>query len=889
MASIDDFNSWRKYGRVRGMLRSMRYVNAGRPFEYGSFVSKRRKSAPIDTVAENINAGVFTSPRRHGTTVGRTIPIKSIFDVETDRWGGQTLHNAFPHDMESTAKDFFYEGETWPDITRAQKLTKSGYIETEVQASLLEQTSRYSAITGKPGVLKDAWETTLGDAVDDAAMAGDPEIAGWQNRWANRRAPFYDAIDPKSYATRQLGNAGWLESQGLDYTRGKMHEIVGGKRLSLKQSAFSKRLALGELGEWAGTGAIGEKYAYAPDTRLMTTGFGVVPEDSLYFGRPSPETGKKLWATPEQQQAIAQQRYGQSIIVKDVRTGEVVPIGSGTLRTILDPKKKALYTKKLKKLRTKPRGFVDILRDAYHKEVDVRRSGFGGKSMGFEYIEDALSESDVRTPVTTVGAGVYETEREIAIRKKLLRISGGSEDILGESWRYPAQKKLIKKYNQRILEIQGEAGLLGEGAGKTVEKMSSGDIEKIRGFRKQIDFLNRISSEDPLYLNPVEDAQRKYLMLGSKKVRLERLTHLGQTSAYLRSGKEPVLLEKILASGLDVSPSNIFPDPMLGRMAPDVVDFHAFRVPYFNPKTGKWTQTATKLFTEEGYDVGWLSRELSKEVGEGVGPGGYVGKMPGRVYSLPEYGSSGQITGFRRAVGLLKTGTEKRLESYDVILKKMRVMGSMQYGSVGVGTGQPIQGVLSGVADEGLFYKAIGGVDPRESIGKRVDEYVGKHYLNFQKTKANTKIMSAISEKNMLSKGRKQGAIAAAAVTAGALLLWGASRSRKQAPVRPDDVPSSMYGAPSMGPQYAGGQPAYQQRARITPNDYRGGYTTNINMETEDQNGMMDYRGIANTMSSASRTALGVNKISTDLHVTDDSRSINSNQIQRQFAEYLNR
>ena len=52
---------------------------------------------------------------------------------------------------------------------------------------------------------------------------------------------------------------------------------------------------------------------------------------------------------------------------------------------------------------------------------------------------------------------------------------------------------------------------------------------------------------------------------------------------------------------------------------------------------------------------------------------------------------------------------------------------------------------------------------------------------------------------------------------------------------------------------------------------------------------IMDYRGIANAMSNVSRTALGVDNINTDLHVMDDSRSMDSHSIQREFASFLRR
>jgi len=85
------------------------------------------------------------------------------------------------------------------------------------------------------------------------------------------------------------------------------------------------------------------------------------------------------------------------------------------------------------------------------------------------------------------------------------------------------------------------------------------------------------------------------------------------------------------------------------------------------------------------------------------------------------------------------------------------------------------------------------------------------------------------------------------------------------------------------------GLPTYQPNARIVQNNRPLGFTTNINMETEDPNNIIDYSALANTMSSISRGALGTDKISTELHVVDNSASVDSHTMQRRFVEYLSR
>jgi len=128
----------------------------------------------------------------------------------------------------------------------------------------------------------------------------------------------------------------------------------------------------------------------------------------------------------------------------------------------------------------------------------------------------------------------------------------------------------------------------------------------------------------------------------------------------------------------------------------------------------------------------------------------------------------------------------------------------------------------------------------------------------------------------------------AAAVTAGALLLWNATRSKQRTPLDQRDIPASTHGEPSNMPVGADNLPSYQPTARITPNRAPA-YNTNIDMNTEDYNDVVDYKNIANTMSSMSRAALGIESANVNLNVMDDSRKMNPYTIQRELSEYLNK
>ena len=133
-----------------------------------------------------------------------------------------------------------------------------------------------------------------------------------------------------------------------------------------------------------------------------------------------------------------------------------------------------------------------------------------------------------------------------------------------------------------------------------------------------------------------------------------------------------------------------------------------------------------------------------------------------------------------------------------------------------------------------------------------------------------------------------QNMLIAATVAAGALLLWSAFRQRRARPLDERDVPASMHGEPVRNRMFQDNLPTYQPTARITQNA-PAAFSTNIDLETEDYNNVMDYRQLANTMSTLSRGALGVERANVDLHVVDNSKDMNPYAMQRQFVEYLNR
>jgi hypothetical protein len=123
----------------------------------------------------------------------------------------------------------------------------------------------------------------------------------------------------------------------------------------------------------------------------------------------------------------------------------------------------------------------------------------------------------------------------------------------------------------------------------------------------------------------------------------------------------------------------------------------------------------------------------------------------------------------------------------------------------------------------------------------------------------------------------------AMSIAAGAMLMWGASRIRGNQAITEKDVPRSLYG--SVDVSSGSGGPQYQPSARVVPSNT--GYSTNIDMETTDRNGNIDYRPMANNMGSISSSSLGVSSTRTTLHVIDDSERMDRESTRNKMNQYL--
>ena len=709
------------------------------------------------------------------------------------------------------------------------------------------------------GIIKEPWQADLNKTMDQTELSRIKAIRESSERYITRRAKFYGQIDPR------LIRKDYLERFGLTRQGDQMFQVAGeGTNLPLTAREGSRALAAIEPKLWD------KPIAGAGLTRVLTTNEArAIRPGEQYFGTTG-LAGKRVIMTEEGGRTLATEAFGQTRRLIDPMTGKGVPLGSVGIHAVgggsaLD----SAYSRLLVDFNvSEPSKIIRKLRNIYQQEFrSAVNSGGTLSARGIEARAALLNIAGIegRTLTTTLA---------------------GTHKILGQRWRMPGratkasevmrfgiEKRAAQWHEQFVTNLT-----MAHGATRDFAWTVSQQADVIEG-------MDRSFKGD--YVGGVITDKNKLLHVG-------RVTNIGQTT-----GRAGVLMQDINETwrkGGAFWEEGMFPQPYSKGGVPDVFKVHLRRIQLAHG------MQEVRAITEGGFDLGriqdkYMLEQIKQQAFAPKISQGSVGEMYASIYPtlkeeivrVPGKKAYTRTVGQGFRVGLHLAGEEKA-KSIRHLVNQKGVWRRLQ-----AVTGQAVVGRTPGVSTQQTLADAFFGRDFRIFGGPRDPKGVK---MMLERLTGKTIMAGAVGEKAVvdaaagmggIDKWGKKAAIGAAILTAGALVAYGASRVRGRKVMDERDIPSSMYGAPSMGPQYTGGQPAYQQRANITPTDYRGGYTTNINMETEDRNGIMDYRGIANTMSSASRTALGVNKISTDLHVTDDSRSINSNQIQRQFAEYLNR
>ena len=307
------------------------------------------------------------------------------------------------------------------------------------------------------------------------------------------------------------------------------------------------------------------------------------------------------------------------------------------------------------------------------------------------------------------------------------------------------------------------------------------------------------------------------------------------------------------------------------------------REPWTGERPDPW---AVKVRDTGGRELGYIDRNFSQQFERHVKSGDLSGEWFGRVHKF--------------------TNKETQQLEYTVAVSRGAFRGNAHY--LATDLPQRLSGVKAGSEGtrqsllEGLFTEQ-GGITAESPIGAAeatAQAAAGSGQETVRKTgraaraakdtvessaatmgnaaKPNTFMARAKTATDDLMANKtfkKYGA--KAAMVAGALLLWGASRSsNRNNALTPEDVPRGLYGA-------AAGQPserAFSQprSSKIVQNN--SGYSTNVEVSSTDANEVGDYRPLVNTLSSMASSSMGIHSRSS-LHVVDDSSRMDSESIRR--------
>lgn len=418
--------------------------------------------------------------------------------------------------------------------------------------------------------------------------------------------------------------------------------------------------------------------------------------------------------------------------------------------------------------------------------------------------------------------------------------------------------------------------------GKVGRELGPKQLEAVSSFQQRIRAAEeggrRLSYKTAPYIEPIEGgitgfADKTRFVEGLKEG--QKVALGDDTIARVAKAKRPSQISVPLSTGEVVSFEEANRRWVSGKgkywLGADVAPIKLTRRPDYYGGSKEFQKWATSADLPGGKRAGWIKANFAKEFSPGI----EKGTLPMDDAFLKIYGTynteAGRYGKWRAA--LYREGEE--ILPWNKIPQHRRLVTKHD------------QGVLEDIVQR-REKSLIKGATAKVPLPKtKAPPMPFPSMVEGTKKTAKKAVTTAETAFKALSP-MKRNVLVGTAIAAGALLLWGASRSGKRRPLDERDVPASSYGDVTRDRLMQDNLPGYQPRARITPNR-QSAFTTNIDVNTEDYNNVMDYRQLANTMSSASSAALGTGSVNTNLHITDDSKSMNSHTMQRQFSEYLNR
>jgi len=682
--------------------------------------------------------------------------------------------------------------------------------------------------------------------------------AKWWGKHVKQREKFFSGLSLKNYSEELMAEVS--AETGLDIS--KLKGVKGRKDFSRFLSVFERTAQ--------------DKEGYFLET---TKGRGV----GTFVSKPSMEAST-IYIPKGKERGYAKRFLGQSKILRELEytpeqlaamsienipfssSGKVVPIGSSKITGAFrmpwsyDPLLSD-FTK------ASPKRALNMLRQMYFSTErglistgGVMAGDIGSilgasvERQGAEWADKLLSEG----VAATEGADLQDALGQ------LIQEVGGQEALATESEILPSNVVINKNKIKKIQKRVGEYIKKNRTAPTWIERKVSGfsaiksEVEKAK-----VGDIFRLSSGKSAIVQDLEELSAATVMnMRGKPLLFEK---------YMEAAlKEKELLQAPYMFKVWLRRSNFLGAP---GVAPD---------PY-----------AIDVLMPEGFKVGAIGRKyseaFSKQYAANVAEGMIPGEWWAKIYER-EAGKSGEKLW---SLGLFRKYSESAPGWYEKIDPMFQLVGEKII---------PLPeefAAQTGFKSMQEFLKAVkyGKYQvsdlTEEMLSRFKKEYPQKFFVNARRyAKVNAaggvsksgvpfekiELPGATIEDKLLNKKW----IAAAAITAGALLLWGASRSKNQ-PITEQDVPDSQYG--NIPLDQGGQSQVYTPAARVTPRN--AGYATNLDLQVEDSTGTSDYRAMASNIGMIAKRATGTGNVRTSLHVVDDSERMDRESTRRKMNQYL--
>jgi len=620
-----------------------------------------------------------------------------VFEGMTPGYGKQTASDAAVETAERIAKieanTVMSESEKTAAITRIQKKASQAFTQEGEFA--------------EAGLLKFI-ET---DRVESQALGK------WWAKYEKTRDPFYSSISYRSYRPETIERAGFLSTIGIDPAT--MKDLTTGEKVNLQD--IPSRIAMRE------------KNMYLSGERVLSLSRMAGHEGDLFMGRPT-EGGSKIFMSNTAQRALAGEMFGQSRVLRDVETGQIIPLGSRIVSEDIVRSGAITQREYLNSLRAL---YFDAVKKG--KIVDIGRYG--------KLLSDATPDIRAFNPLVS-GKDIKINKRLKDIRRALSSDHTLARDIMSVR---DTQRVTYRGF-ERIRDL--------------MEGSELGREFRVGGRRAVVSPLERL--EDVTLLRTGGKGVVTYGDLMRRTMKLDpRIAAVPDIFEAFVVREPYTKMPKVGAGGVAAGEAKFYPYTLRVMMGPDKV-----------------------IGTIPAALEGRIGTEAGREIAEG-----YAGKVFIRPYAVSERVGKRYQTIYR--LGVWKTleeayettiGATGRAYSgpirFDRLKEENLVRAHWLYQS-------EIQSLLRNTSDDWKNVATLEETMRARYPSRSVSQVYGKDAARAWKD-------AAIGIKRQsIERGRisKRSMALAGIIVAGALLTWGASRIKNRAPITERDVPESLYGS----------------------------------------------------------------------------------------------